>query len=125
MNAYFQNGKAEKRIRDLQEQTRKQLHHAKARWPSAVDLELWPYALRQETHPRNCLLDKEDASSILERFFKTSVAPKIKENHEFGCPVFALQSRLTGVRGGVTKWEPRAWMGINLGPSPRHADRYP
>ena len=29
MKAHFQNGKAEKRIRDIQEKTRKQLHHAK------------------------------------------------------------------------------------------------
>ena len=77
VNAHFQNGKAKKRIRDLQEKTRKQLQHAKSRWPSAVELSLWPYALRQATHLRNCLPNKEDASLPLERFSKTSVAPKL------------------------------------------------
>ena len=28
---------------------------------------------------------------------------------------------MAGVRGGVPKWEPRARLGIKLGPSPRHA----
>ena len=46
VNAHFQNGIAEKRIRDLQEQARKQLLHAKARWPSAIKINLWPSALR-------------------------------------------------------------------------------
>jgi hypothetical protein len=38
VNAHFQNGIAEKMIRDLQESTRKQLLHTKARWPKAVEL---------------------------------------------------------------------------------------
>ena len=78
VNAYFQNGKAENRKRYLQDQTRKQLQHAKSRWPSAVKLALWPYASRQATHLRNCLQDKEDASSLLERFSKISIAPKFR-----------------------------------------------
>ena len=78
VNAYFQNGKAENRKRYLQDQTRKQLQHAKSRWPSAVKLALWPYAPRQATHLRNCLQDKEDASSLLERFSRISIAPKFR-----------------------------------------------
>ena len=82
---------------------------------------LWTYSLRQETYLRNFLPDKEDDSSTLERFSKISVAPKFKRNHLFGCPVFSLQRLLTGGGGGICKWEPRAWLGINLGSSPRHA----
>ena len=40
VNAHFQNGKAEKRIRYTQEQTRQKLHHAKAIWTSAMQLSL-------------------------------------------------------------------------------------
>ena len=120
VNAHFQNGIAEKRIRDLQESARKQLLHAKARWPSAVELSLWPYALRSANHLRNTLPDDEDGSSPLERFARSEVAPKLKENHTFGCPVYALQNRLqAGNR--IPKWNPRARIGLNLGPSPRHA----
>ena len=48
VNANFQNVISEKRTRDLQEQKRKQILHAKSIWISSIDLELWPYALRNE-----------------------------------------------------------------------------
>jgi hypothetical protein len=38
VNAHFQNGIAERAIRDLTESARKQLLHAKQRWPAAVHL---------------------------------------------------------------------------------------
>ena len=120
VNAHFQNGIAEKQIRDLQEQARKQLLHAKSRWPSAVELNLWPYALRNANELRNTLPDKEDGSSPIERFCQTNVSPEIKHNHTFGCPVYALHNRLQA-GGREPKWNPRARLGINLGPSPRHA----
>ena len=120
VNAHFQNGIAEKRIRDLQESTRKQLLHAKAHWPDAVELNLWPYALRNANHLCNMLPDKEDGTSPLERFARTNVSPKLKENHAFGCPVYALQNELAA-GGRIKKWDPRARLGLYLGPSPRHA----
>ena len=120
VNAHFQNGIAEKRIRDLQEQARKQLLHAKARWPSAIEINLWPYALRNANDIRNAIPDKDDGSSPLERFCRSEVRPKLRHNHTFGCPVFALDNRLQG-SGTIPKWNPRARLGINLGTSPRHA----
>ena len=88
VNSQLHHGKAEKRIRDLQEQTREKLHHTKSRCESAIELALWTYSLRQATHLRNCLLDKEDASHPLERLFRISVYHKSRENHLFGCPFF-------------------------------------
>ena len=43
--AHFQNGKAEKRIRDLQDRTRRVLLHSVARWPDVSTTHLWPFAL--------------------------------------------------------------------------------
>jgi hypothetical protein len=120
VNAHFQNGIAEKRIRDLSEQARKQLLHAKARWPSAIEINLWPYALRNANDIRNTIPDKEDGSSPLERFCRSNIRPKLRNNHTFGCPVYALKDELQGSKG-LPKWNPRARLGINLGPSPRHA----
>ena len=74
---------------------RKQLHHAKVRWPSVVELALWPYATRKSTYLRNCLPDKEDASSPLEKFSNVTVDPKLKGNQSFGCKIYALQNYLT------------------------------
>jgi len=120
VNAHFQNGIAEKMIRDLQEAGRKSLLHAKARWPTAVELYLWPYAIHSANHLRNTLPDSKDGSCPLERFARADVAPKLKENHAFGCPVYALQNQLAA-GGRIPKWNPRARLGLNLGPSPRHA----
>jgi len=120
VNAHFQNGIAEKRIRDLQEQARKQLLHAKARWPSAIEVNLWPSALRNSNEIRNNLPNKDDGTSPIERFANVEVAPNLKAHHTFGCPVFALDNALQG-RGSIPKWNRRARLGINLGPSTRHA----
>ena len=46
VNAHHQNGIAEHRIRELQNQTRSQLIHTNRRWPKAITTNLWPYALR-------------------------------------------------------------------------------
>ena len=46
VNAHFQNGMAERRIRELQEQARTMLIHANRRWPEVVNAHLWPYAIR-------------------------------------------------------------------------------
>jgi hypothetical protein len=46
VSAHFQNGIAERRIKDLTERSRMSLLHAIHRWPSAVTINLWPYALR-------------------------------------------------------------------------------
>ena len=43
--AHFQNGIAKKPIRDLQDSARTMLIHASHCWPSAITVNLWPYAL--------------------------------------------------------------------------------
>ena len=53
VNAHFQNGVAERTIRDITESARMMLLHAKARWPSAVHLCLWPYAIRTVVYVHN------------------------------------------------------------------------
>ena len=46
VNAHFQSGVAERRIRELQELARTMLIHAHARWPEAITANLWPYEMR-------------------------------------------------------------------------------
>ena len=46
VNAHFQSGVAERRIRDLQETAQACLLHAQHRWKEAVNSHLWPYAVR-------------------------------------------------------------------------------
>ena len=119
VNAHHQNGVVEKRIRDLVGQARKMLLHAEARWPTAVHISLWPYALRTANDMRNSLPGK-DGISPSEKFANVSVQPKLSTYHVFGCPVYTLHSALQS-GNMLRRWEPRARLGLYLGPSPRHA----
>jgi hypothetical protein len=94
VNAHFQNGIAEKAIRDLRESAQKQLLHARQRWPAAIHLALWPYALRSAVNLHNTLPVLEDGASRLERVSSIRIGSKMKHHHAFGCPVFALENDL-------------------------------
>ena len=50
VSAHHQSGIAERRIRLLAEQARTQLAHAQHHNPKAVNVHLWPYALRQKQY---------------------------------------------------------------------------
>jgi hypothetical protein len=103
-NAPFKNGIAEKIIRDLQEPVRKQFLDAKARWPAAVNANVWPYALRYTQHMKNSLPDRNDGACPQERFSGAEVAPNLKTNHTFGCPVYELNSKLASGKS-IPKWD--------------------
>ena len=66
--AHFHIGKAEKGLRDMQDMARTMLLHAKARWPDAVHLYLWQYAMRMDVHIINHLPDEADGSSHIGKF---------------------------------------------------------
>ncbi len=107
VNAHFQNGIAKKAIRDLSESARKQLLHARQRWPAAIHLSLWPYALRNACFLHNTLPTQEDATSRLKAFSSVQISVKMRHLHTFGCPVFALQNELAS-GSSLPKWSPRA-----------------
>ncbi len=120
VNAHFQNGIAKRAIQDLSDCARKQLLHASARWPAAVHLALWPYALRSAALLFNTLPVLEGGASRLELFSSIRVGANMKHLHTFGCPVFALSNALAA-GNSIPKWSPRACIGLNLVPSPMHA----
>jgi hypothetical protein len=94
VNAHFQNGIAERAIRNLSESARKQLLHAKQRWPQAVSIALWPYALCSAAYLHNVLPALDDGQLQLEPFSGIQVGLNLKNLHTFRCPVFALQNAL-------------------------------
>ena len=120
VNGHHQNGIAERGIRDLQDQARKQLLFAKNCWPMAIDLSLWPYALRAATQYHNQLRTDTSGKSPIEKFANVQVGTNMHHMHTFGCPVYALNNALAS-GNSLPKWSPRARLGINIGPSPRHA----
>jgi hypothetical protein len=121
VNADFQNGLAERRIRELTEHARTMLIHAQKRWPSAITANLWPYALRQANDLLNGTPNLQLSGKIPNNVFaRTGVAPNPKHWFTFGCPVYVLDDYLQAGKK-VNKWTNRARVGIYLGQSPQHA----
>jgi hypothetical protein len=77
VNAHFQNGIAERKIRELQELTRTSLLHATARWPCAINTHLWPYALRIANDVIVNTPKRIDGKTALGVFSGTPVFPKL------------------------------------------------
>jgi GAG-pre-integrase domain len=119
VNAHHMNGHAEKRIRDLQENARAMLLHAKRRWPSAVIANLWPYAVRMANDVHNFAPSIKEGVSPIERFLQVQVSPRVRHSHAFGCPVYTLDGHLQAGKR-IPKWENRSRIGLFLGWSPRH-----
>jgi Reverse transcriptase (RNA-dependent DNA polymerase) len=120
VNAHFQNGKAERRIRTLQDLGRTQLLHAMARWPVAISTHLWPYAVTNVANCQNDMRQKDKKETRLELFSGSKISPNLKNHHHVGIPVYVLDNSLqAGMK--IPKWMPRARVGIYLGRSPRHA----
>jgi hypothetical protein len=90
VNAHFQNGKAERRIRLLQDLARSQLLHAMQRWPIAVTTNLWPYAIVNVCNYLNDTFSKHGEKSRIEMFTKTEVQPNLNHHHHIGVPVCVL-----------------------------------
>ena len=119
VNAHFQNGRAENKIIDLREASRKQFIHSINRCPGAVKVHLWAYVLHYACNVQNCMPRHENKLIPLQKFTGSTVDANPKDFHAFGCPVNALNSKLAAGQS-IGHWNPRDQLGINLGFSPRH-----
>ena len=120
VNAHFQNGIAERQIRDLQEQTRTSMLYAMSKWKKMILICLWPYAMRHANDVANSTPKKGEERSPLEKFSGVQVAPKLRHFHAYGCPTYVLDNALQSGQS-APKWKHRARLGVYLGPSPNHA----
>jgi hypothetical protein len=121
VNAHHMNGRAERRIRELQETARAMMLHAQKRWPQAVNTHLWPYAIRMANDANNEAPTKRSELSPIELFSKSTVRPNAKFWQPFGCPCYVLDEKLQNVKGILHKWKQRSRIGVYLGRSPLHA----
>ena len=122
VNAHFQNGIVEKKIRDLQEQTRRMMLHALCKWSSMLSIHLWLYGLRTSNDICNSTPRKGSDIYPIESFSGVAVCPKLKHYHAFGCPTYILNKDLQAQKS-LPKWQSRARLGMYLGPSPNHSCR--
>jgi hypothetical protein len=97
------------------------LLHAIHRWPSAVTINLWPYALRYINKVYNATPALKTGKSTLEAFSQTAIRPKVLDFHPPFCPVYVLPNGLQSGGSLPNKWVRRSRVAINLGQSPRHA----
>ena len=120
VGAHHQNGIAERRIRDITENSRTSLLHAAHRWPKAIAANLWLQSIKHVINVRNSLPRPGKTESPLSKFSGTSVQPNLKHFHPFGCPVYVLQAPLQ-TRSPFPKWGERSRIDIFLCHSPHHA----
>ena len=121
VNAHFQNGRAEKKIRDLQDATRTSLLHAMRKWSKVININLWPYAMRYAADVHNAIPSKGHTKSPLELFSGIEYKIPFRQFHHFGCPTYVLDADLQAGKRSGSKWKDRARLGVNLGFSPQHA----
>ena len=120
VNVHFQNGIVEKKICDLQEQTRMMMLHGLHKWTSMLSIHLWLYGLRMANVICNSTPCKGSDISPIELFSGVTMHPKLKHYHTFGCPTSMLDKELQSQKS-LPKWHSRAKLGIYLGPSPNHS----
>lgn len=79
---------------------------------------LWPYALKMANDILNQVPQKSGRTPLI-NFSGSNVQPKI-QSHTFGCPVYALDSKLASVKT-ISQWDSRSCLGIYLGQLPSHS----
>lgn len=121
VGAHFQNGIAERAIKELTYSARTILLDAKRHWPEAISTMLWPLALKVACERMNNLSLDDDGNSPASILAGTENQIIVENYHTFGCPVFVLDSSLQSRSIGPPKWNPRANLGIYVGHSPLHA----
>ena len=138
VNAHHQNGRAERRIKDITEGSRTSLLHASHRWPKAVHPSLWPCALKHYVNLRNNLpstyipggkngrkkLPDTYINSPLSKFSGFETAVNLQHFHPFGSPVYVLENKLQASQSH-NKWADRSRVGIFLQHSPDHSSSVP
>lgn len=120
VNAHFQNGIAERKIRELQEHSRTMLIHATKRWPTAITSNLWPYALRMANDILNESPNMVTGKIPINEFARSTISSNPKHWNTFGCPVYVLDNDLQSGKK-IEKWDKRSKIGIHLGHSPLHS----
>ena len=122
VNAHHQNGRAERRIRLLQELTRTQMIHLKHKWKAIEVAPLWPYAMRIANECLNNSPNMQHPSklSAAQLFGTTEIDENPTHRQPFGAPTYVLKSPLQNNQP-FRKWKDRSKLALYLGPSPFHA----
>jgi hypothetical protein len=123
VNVHWQNGIAERRIRDLKEQSRTMLLHAEHHSPDALCTSLWPYAMRTACQVFNdapTLKGDHKERTPEEVFSGTSISAEVRHHHTFGCLAYVTANAIQ-LGKSLPTWMSRARVSVFIGISPTHA----
>ena len=103
VNAHFQSGVAERRIRELQELGRTNMIHGNSRWPEAINVHLWPYALKSSNVLYNEAPTRKMKRVPVELFSGAQVMTEPKFQRPIFSPCYVLDSALQNADGIKSK----------------------
>jgi hypothetical protein len=120
-SAHHQNGIAERAIQTVMSTARAMIIHAAIHWPSVVDSELWPLAVKHAVYLWNHLPNPSTGISPHDLFSRTRWPHgRFKEAHVWGCPVYLLDKRIAdGMK--LPRWSPRSARCVYVGQSESHS----
>ena len=121
VNAHYQNGVAEKRIRDLRDSARSMLLLARHNRPGAITADLWGFALHYASVIRRSTVREGEKRSPVQKFAGTEDISVLSDFHTFGCPTYNFDPKLQQGQSQGSKWDDRSRVGIYLGPSREHS----
>ena len=123
--AHHSNGVAERSIGTLMSISRAMMHHAALHWPQVADIALWPLAVLHAAHILNRIPSEETGRSPYELFTQQMWSKsKLLDLHVFGCPVYVLDSALSGGRK-IPRWSPRSSRCMYVGQSLKQGHAIP
>ena len=113
VGAHHQNGITENAIKQLTLISRTLLVHAQDLWPEYITTMMWPLALKAAQDRLNQLnVDLNGSTPDMRYSGVSALTLRLRDFHTWGCPCYVLDSRLQTNPKGVSKWEPRARLGI-------------
>ena len=126
VGAHHQNGIAERAIQSILSKAQTILMHAAIRWPSMVEMNLWPMAVDYAVYHHNHMpCPSVGMLAPIDLLLKTqSARTHFHDMHVWGCPCYVLDPKLQDGHK-LPKWKPRSHRGMFVGFSPCHSSLVP
>jgi hypothetical protein len=125
VGAKHQNGIAERNIKTVAQWARANMLHLATHWPAAANTKYWPQVIDYAVWVFNRLPNSTSGILPTELWSRVRrVDNEISRAHVFGCPVYVLDASLQEGKK-ISKWNPRARLGLFLGFSDIHSSLVP
>ena len=125
IGAHHQNGVAERGIQTIMSMAQTVMLHATIRWGSVQSSILWPMAVNYVLWVYNHTPNPKPGMAPINLMSKTTwPRRKLKDTHEWGCLVYALDPKIADGKK-IPCWNTRSRQGVFVGFSRDHASNIP